>query len=61
MGNIKTGQTVTIDTATGDQGLVYEGEVPFEVKSSFSSPLYFWANSHLSTDERDKRRGVQGD
>lgn len=34
MGNIKTGQTVTIDTATGDQGLVYEGEVPFETKET---------------------------
>jgi pyruvate,water dikinase len=31
---IKTGQTITVDTTSGDEGLIYDGEVEYEVKIS---------------------------
>lgn len=30
---LKTGQKITIDCSTGSQGFIYEGEIPFEIKS----------------------------
>jgi hypothetical protein len=30
-GKIKTGQMITVDTSSGDEGLIYDGEVEYEV------------------------------
>ncbi len=31
---IKTGQMITVDTTSGDEGLIYDGEVEYEVNIS---------------------------